>query len=246
MSNPVELLSLQAQSDMLSKLLENRKTDSVVDNLGLSSDSGGLSFETLLQGYIGELTGDSSGSSSQSNMTALLESMGIYGYPQISSSTPAVSGTTQPTDTLLSFIEAHEGYSPVAYRGADSQNLTIGYGHVIQTGEGYENLTQKQAADLLQSDLSSSVASVNKEFAGTKLTQNQSDSLVSFAYNLGDNIWSSASKLVGDVKSGASADTLKADFTQFDHCNGQELQGLYNRRVDEWSLFTSGTYNLNV
>ena len=245
MSNTVELLSLQIQNDMLSKLLETQKSSSI-SSLGSSSDSGGLSFEQMLESTIGELSGASSGTSDSYDTTALLQSMGIYNYSTISGAQPVAVGNMNASSSLVSFIKAKEGYSATAYRGADVQNQTIGYGHVLLDGENYTTVTQSQATKLLTSDLSSAVASVNKEFAGTKLTQNQFDSLVSFAYNLGSNIWSGATKLVGDIKSGASTQTLKNDFTQYDHCNGSELAGLYNRRVDEWSMFTSGNYNLNT
>lgn len=152
------------------------------------------------------------------------------------------AGDMQASGSLIGFVAAHEGFSSTPYRGADVQNQTVGYGHVITEGENLSSLTESQAVSLLKDDLKGCVASVNREFAGTDLTQSQFDSLVSFAYNLGENIWGRATKLTSDIKSGADAQTLKDDFTQFDHCNGQELRGLYRRRVDEWEMFTSGVY----
>ena len=226
MPDQTELLTFQVQKQRLSAMLESRP--SVLSKQ--SSQSRGVSFKSLLESCLRGLE-QSDGSSS-----AILSG----------SDDLQTVGNMRVSDDLLSFIEAHEGYSSTAYRGADYQNQTIGYGHVIESGESISSLTQNQAEKLLESDLSSSVASVNKEFSGTQLTQNQFDALVSFAYNLGNNIWKSAPKLVNDIKSGASAETLKQDFTQFDHCNGVELKGLYNRRLDEWSMFTSGTYNCDV
>lgn len=170
----------------------------------------------------------------------------VTGFPDNRAADGAVSdgrtGDMQASGSLVDFVAAHEGFSSTPYRGADVQNQTVGYGHVVADGENLSSLTQNQAISLLKSDLQGCVASVNREFAGTRLTQPQFDSLVSFAYNLGENIWSRATKLTADIKSGADAQTLKDDFTQFDHCNGQELRGLYNRRVDEWQMFTSGEY----
>ena len=143
----------------------------------------------------------------------------------------------QPSDTLLRFLMNAEGFSATAYRGADAQNLTIGYGHVLQAGENYTALTQTQAVSLLQSDLSKYVSSVKREFAGTDLTQGQFDALVSFSYNLGANIWSKTPKLVADVKAGAGAETIREDFTRCSNCNGRFLRGLYNRRVAEWQMY---------
>lgn len=168
----------------------------------------------------------------------------VAGFPDNRVAGGAVSdgraGDMQASGRLVDFVAAHEGFSSTTYRGADAQNQTVGYGHVLTDGENLSGLTQSQALSLLKNDLQGCVASVNREFAGTKLTQSQFDSLVSFSYNLGENIWSRATKLTADIKSGADAQTLKDDFTQFDHCNGQELRGLYNRRIDEWQMFTSG------
>lgn len=246
MNSAIELLSLQMQSNMLSKLLASESTgNSALSSLTGATQSNGFSFEELLQNCIEEMTGESTGLSGITD-SSVFQNMGIYQYPSINITQPVAVGNMTASNSLIDFIKVHEGYSSTAYTGADVQNRTIGYGHVIQQGENYTNLTQMQATSLLKNDLSSSVASVNKEFAGTSLTQNQFDSLVSFAYNLGDNIWSSAPTLVSDIKSGASAEKLKSDFTAYDHCNGQELTGLYNRRVDEWKMFTSGSYNLHI
>ena len=157
-----------------------------------------------------------------------------------------VAGDRQASAQLVDFVAAHEGYSATAYRGADVQNQTIGYGHVVQTGESTASLSRTQALSLLQNDLKSSVSSVNQEFAGVDLTQSQFDALVSFSYNLGDHIWSRATQLTADIKSGASADTLRSDFVRFNHCNGRELTGLTNRRVDEWDMYANGQYRTDI
>lgn len=157
-----------------------------------------------------------------------------------------VAGDMQASAQLVDFVAAHEGYSATAYRGADAQNLTIGYGHVVQAGESAAPLTQTGALALLKSDLRGSVAAVNREFAGAGLSQSQFDALVSFSYNLGDHIWSRAPQLKADILSGASAQTLRGDFAKYDHCNGRELGGLYTRRMDEWNVFANGRYRTDI
>lgn len=145
---------------------------------------------------------------------------------------------------LLGYIERHEGFYAKAYRGEDSQNLTIGYGHVIFEGDTLDDttvLTPQQAEDLLKSDLKKCEQSVNKEFTGVILSQPQHDALVDFAFNLGPYIWYNC-KLAADIKNGASPDVLLNDFIAYDHCNGVELAGLKTRRYDEWKLFCYGDY----
>lgn len=157
-----------------------------------------------------------------------------------------VAGDMEASAGLVDFVAAHEGYSASAYRGADAQNLTIGYGHVVQAGESTASLTQASALALLKSDLRGSVAAVNREFAGAGLSQSQFDALVSFNYNLGDHIWERSPKLKNDILSGASAQTLRSDFADYDHCNGRELGGLYTRRMDEWNMFANGQYRTDI
>lgn len=149
-------------------------------------------------------------------------------------------GNMIASNAAVSFIASYEGFSATAYRGVDYQNLTIGYGHVIMPGESFISLTKDQALTLLKIDLAGYVKSVNNEF-GTILNQNKFDALVSFCYNTSKGVWSQAN-LTNDIKSGASNAVLKTDFTNWSHCNGAVVQGLLNRRLDEWEMFVYGDY----
>jgi lysozyme len=107
-------------------------------------------------------------------------------------------------------------------------------------------LSQAQAETLLLSDLQTGgyISSVEKEFAGVTLKQNQFDALVCLAYNLGPNIWSKIN-LTNDIKNGASASVLKTDFESLCHVNGVASSGLLRRRDAEWEMYTQGVYELN-
>lgn len=168
------------------------------------------------------------------------------GVPRVSN-TPIVSepqqvGSMRASSNLVKFIENHEGFASTAYNGVDYWNDTIGYGHVVMPGENITSLSEEGAQNLLKNDLTTYEASVNKEFADTKLSQNQFDALVSFAYGLGANIWSKTPQLVNDIKSGAPAETIKADFERCSYCGGNIVKGLVNRRSDEADVFNSGIY----
>ena len=145
------------------------------------------------------------------------------------------------SSNLVAFLEKEEGFSAVPYQGVDSQNSTIGYGHVIQTGEKFTTLTPEQAETLLISDLSSDVASVQNEFQGINLSQNQIDALDSLCYNLGPDIWSSIN-LTDDIKANLPADVIKNDFESLDYVNGAAVPGLLQRRDDEFQLYENGVY----
>lgn len=212
MPNSVDLLMLKLESRMFSKLCESVKT--------ANSDVTGVTFDDMLDCACGGVSASTAGVDTE----------------------VCDAGEMKVSDEMVKFIEEHEGFSATAYNGVDSWNSTIGYGHVITGGENIDMLTRSSAEELLREDLKSCEASVRREFKGTKLTQNQFDALVSFAYNLGANIWSRTPKLVSDIKSGASADVIKADFENCAKCNGRVVQGLVNRRLDEWNVFANGIY----
>ena len=151
------------------------------------------------------------------------------------------NGKMQVTNNLVSFTGDYEGYSPTPYTGVDTQNKTIGYGHVITSGETYTYLSPASAFALLKQDLQIHVASVNVFTTGVDISQQQFDALVDFAYNCGDNALMQ-STLLRNIKSGASLDSIKAQFLAWVYCNGVKYTGLYRRRVDEWNMFAYGDY----
>ena len=217
MSSSIDLMMLRLESQMFTRLCEScRVSNGAVGNVG------GVSFADMLDNAV-------SGSQAASGTAGL----------DVTSSDAC--GMTV-SDDMVKFIEDHEGFATTPYCGVDSWNRTTGYGHVMTGGESIEPLTQTGAENLLRKDLKTYEASVNKEFKGVKLTQGQFDSLVSFSYNLGANIWSSAPKLVSDIKSGASAEVIRGDFENCDHCGGEVVKGLLNRRDDEWKVYAFGDY----
>lgn len=145
------------------------------------------------------------------------------------------------SDSLIAFIEKWEGFVPNWYDDGYG-TPTIGYGHIEALPAGFITpLTAETADMLLRTDLSSYIASVQTEFAGTDLKQNQIDALVSLCYNLGPNIWSKIS-LTNDIKNQASADVIQRDFEALDHVNGAESAGLLNRRMAEYQVFENDVY----
>lgn len=238
MADSVDLMMVKLESAMFSQLLNSCSASQS------SAGDTGVSFEDLLNGVM-DGSGSTEGLSAlSSGDTDGIYTNGAYDNAGVAASSDGVAGGMSVSDNMVQFLENHEGFAATPYRGVDSWNETTGYGHVIEPGENLENetLTQGQAQDLLKSDLKTYETSVNNEFQGTKLSQNQFDSLVSFSYGLGANIWSKVPKLVADVKSGASADVMKEDFANCAHCGGQVVQGLVNRRLDEWQVYSSGDY----
>lgn len=157
---------------------------------------------------------------------------GSYGVPSSGSASPQI----------ISFIASYEGYAAYAYRGVDFWNRTIGYGHVIRSGESFrEPMSQEEAKALLSRDMERYVNPVKQMTAGLSLSQNQFDALVSFAYNCGPGALK-GSTLLRDIKAGASSEVIKKDFLVWSKCLGITLPGLYKRRMDEYMMFTTGDY----
>ena len=213
-----------------------------------------LPYPSVNVAFPGYPSGDNSGFSCALDTTKLpngtqnltVVATGING----SSTTWPLTVTTRNqgivSDALVSFLTCYEGFSATPYGGIDYWNQTIGYGHVILPGESFTSLTKTEGLALFKRDLVGYEESTNNEF-GNILKQNEFDALVSFCFNLGKGVWSHAN-LTDDVKSGATDDRLKTDFTNWknitDPITGQLVfvQGLLNRRLDEWEMFVYGDY----
>lgn len=141
----------------------------------------------------------------------------------------------------INFIADYEEFHAKAYRGLDSQNETIGYGHVILSGENFESLTECEAKTLLQKDLQAFVHVVNIVILGLSINQCQFDALVSFSYNCGAAALKDSS-LLRDIKKGASLETIKNDFLMWSNCNHEKALGLYRRRYDEFDIYSNADY----
>lgn len=173
-----------------------------------------------------------------------------------SSGSTAISGGTADigigvSESLIKFLESWEGFvsgpSDPGAHGVDYWNTTVGYGHVMLKGDNISfPLTQATAETLLKNDLTSQgyVASVANTFSGLHLKQNQIDALVSFAYNLGAHIWGKVN-LTADIKAGASADKITADFCACSHVGGAACAGLLRRRQAEAAMFNTAQYIAN-
>lgn len=151
---------------------------------------------------------------------------------------PAQTNSKRKTNQQgINLIKAFEGLRLEAYY--DSVGVkTIGYGH---TGPGVAKgkITEKEAEDLLRSDLSSAESDV-LSLVKVPLDDHQFGALVSFAFNLGGGALAESTllrKLNSGDYSGASQ-----EFRKWTFAGGQELPGLVARRSAESKLFST---NLN-
>ncbi len=143
----------------------------------------------------------------------------------------------------LEFIEKEEGgfYSHI-YDASGKRHLgdwTIGYGHrVLHPRDFSKGITKAQGVALLKQDVATAVAAVNR-YATATLSQNQVDALVSFTFNLGSTAFQN-STLRARVVEGETV--REHDFTVYHYSRGQPVQGLLNRRIAEYDLFSNGDY----
>ncbi len=151
--------------------------------------------------------------------------------------------------TGIEFIKNYEEVNLSVY-DADDGFRTIGYGHVILSGENIPDRISKEYADeLFQNDISlkrsESLDDFIKQYS-IKLTQNQYDALLSFTFNVGGYKWDEDPK---DFKlksllinGNYNKEEIAEAMLRYDRVDGVRNAGLYRRRMDEIEMFNEGDY----
>jgi lysozyme len=119
---------------------------------------------------------------------------------------------------------------------------TIGYGNTYYPdGKRVtlldKDITKQEAFDMFKEVANRFAKRVN-ELVITELTQNQFNSLVSFAYNVGTGNFSS-STLLKKINKNPNDLTIKAEFLRWNKAGGKVINGLTNRRNEEADLYFS-------
>ena len=119
---------------------------------------------------------------------------------------------------------------------------TIGYGHLIKSGEDFKHgITERQATEILRSDISTAERAI-KDNITVPLSQNQYDALVSLAYNIGAKNFADSTvvKYVNDSNyHNAKYPTLESAWMAWNKSGGREMAGLTDRRHQEFNLFNN-------
>ena len=122
------------------------------------------------------------------------------------------------------------------------KGATIGYGHLIKSGEDFrDGITERQATEILRLDISMAEQAV-KDNITVHLSQNQYDALVSLAYNIGAKNFAGSTvvKYVNDSNyHNTKYPTLESAWKAWNKSGGREMPGLSNRRHQEFSLFNN-------
>ena len=144
---------------------------------------------------------------------------------------------TKVSTDCIEFIIDYETFRSTPYDDG-SGNITIGYGHVIRSGESFTSIDEEQARSILLNDIIEFERSVTAYLNGFSRSwlQYQYDAFVSLAFNAGKNF----KYVVNDIVEGKDP---RASFEKISKSQGTWLLGLWRRRMDEADMFIYGTYN---
>jgi lysozyme len=136
----------------------------------------------------------------------------------------------------LNFIKQWEGFRATPYDDGYGV-LTIGFGHKIQPGESFGQISEAEALQLLAQDVGWAENAVNSQVR-VPLTQSQFDALVSLVFNWGAPNFSQSlllQRLNANNYAGAAERLGEWPVTS----GGVYSTGLANRRQAEKALFLS-------
>lgn len=137
------------------------------------------------------------------------------------------------TQEGLDLIKQFEGFSPTIYI-CPAGYPTIGYGHLVRSGETYTEITEGEAEELLREDVESAERAVLR-LIDVPLTDGQFDALVSFTFNLGSGALQ-RSTLRRKVNRQEHSE-VPEQLIRWVWAGGRKLNGLVKRRCAECGLY---------
>lgn len=137
------------------------------------------------------------------------------------------------TQDGIDLIKRFEGFSSTVYI-CPAGYRTIGYGHLVRSGESFNEISETEAEELLCKDVESAERAVLR-LVNVPLTDGQFDALVSFTYNLGPGALQ-CSTLRRKVNRQAHRE-VPAQLVRWVWAGGRKLNGLIRRRAVEAKLY---------
>ena len=140
------------------------------------------------------------------------------------------------SDKCINLIKKYEGCKLTSYK-CPAGKWTIGYGHTAGVISGM-TITQAKADEFLKQDLVKFEKLVMKYNNIYHWTQNEMDSLCSFAFNVGS---------IGQLTANGTRtkQQIATKMLEYNKASGKTLAGLTKRRKDEQTLFLSSTDTSN-
>ncbi|MDQ7733766.1 lysozyme [Halomonas sp. SpR1] len=147
----------------------------------------------------------------------------------------AIGATAGALSIATAVVSYYEGYQPNAYR--DPVGIaTICYGHTATARMG-QTLSQAQCTQLLQADLGTAFAAVDRR-AQVELPPPTRAALASFVYNVGEGAFARSTLLrklnAGDLRGACH------ELSRWVYAGGRQLNGLVKRRATERELCLEG------
>jgi lysozyme len=146
------------------------------------------------------------------------------------------------------YLASHEAIVRSPYWDAIGNIWTFGLGHTVLAGKPDPSVLNrakrfpyKYIIDIFKGDIRKFEDRVNK-YIDVELTQEQFDALVSFDFNTGGISNSTATRYINE---GRSNKMIGAALMMWILSDGKRSKGLYNRRMKEVKLFTTGKYSGN-
>jgi len=133
----------------------------------------------------------------------------------------------------LDLLRQFEQFRSAPYKDQGGK-LTIGYGHLIKTGESFTVLTQTQANALLAKDVALAEAALRRRVK-VELNENQYAAVVCWIFNLGEGNLQQSTLL---LKLNALAfDDVPGEILRWHRVDNKPSRGLIRRRAAEAMLF---------
>lgn len=150
-----------------------------------------------------------------------------------------VEGSVRQSDNHIIYDD--KTGRPVNTKGTLPIGATIGYGHLIKSGEDFRNgITESVATELLRSDIAVAERAVQDNIK-VSLSQNQFDALVCLAYNIGTKNFANSTvvKYINNPNFHSSKyPDLESAWKAWNRLRGKISNGLIKRRQYEWDMYS--------
>lgn len=181
----------------------------------------------------------------------------LTGLAVLTSASPSLATATPrklPAKLSLSaagtsFIAQWEGFVATPYNDPGG-NCTVGYGHLIHQNNctaaerARPAITPAQGQALLRKDVNTAfVPAIRRGIPKTPLHQYEFDALVDWAYNVGTAYITGTSSVRSALQAHPPRySEIPTDLQKYVYSGPNKLCGLYQRRVSESHLWTTGSY----
>lgn len=117
--------------------------------------------------------------------------------------------------------------------------MTIGYGHLIKSGESFGTISHQRGLNILSTDVAAAENAVRRNIS-VDINQGQFDALTDFAYNVGGPAFARSS-VVSFTNSG-NFEAAANSFSRYNMANHIVMPGLTIRRGRDSNLYSYGEY----